>query len=343
MFSQPTASETIMNQRGKFLVEIIIIFIGLLIFNFIPQLLLPNLIETTSEYYAPLFFLLRALGCIIIIPLFLLLTDQIFNWRSQEEKNPAITHLKLYSIGKKNAKYQLLYGILILFLVFIPFDFLFYGLFPETIEYSANVLQSNPELSAYLINSDYLIFLISTIIIHISVALYEETIARGLLVKRGNDYFHKMSAVMISSLYFGFGHFTYMFRIISWIPLLWFLQTFIVGIIFGIFLLRKKWLFPLIFAHALNNIISSHTIWNYPNDFMNLALYIYCPLLVISSILFFWQYPRIKASVKTGIKDFRTYFRNDKKLKESNKDKWLRIFLDLILAIMIFIIGIIAV
>ncbi|MBY9008105.1 MAG: CPBP family intramembrane metalloprotease [Candidatus Lokiarchaeota archaeon] len=349
MYTKPSASEIIIRERGRFLAEIIIIFIGILILNLIPYFLLPILIDTTSTLYAPLFFLLRVLSCIIAIPLFLIITNEILGWQKrkvilkQDEKNPAISHLKLYSIGKKNAKYQLLYGLLILFLVFIPLDFIFYWLIPDTIDYSFTVLQNNPELSAYLVNSDYLIFLISTITIHVSVAFYEETIARGLMAKRGNDYFHRMSAVMISSFYFGLGHFTYFFTLSSWIPLLWFLQTFIVGIILSLFFLRKKWLFPLIFAHALNNIISSHTLWNYPNDFSNAALYLYTPLLVISVVLFIWQYSRIKAGIKTGINDFRHYFRNNKKIKESSSDKLLRIFLDFLIAIMIFIVGIIVI
>ncbi|MBY8981912.1 MAG: CPBP family intramembrane metalloprotease [Candidatus Lokiarchaeota archaeon] len=351
MYSKLNAQERIIKERGRYLLEVILIFGGILIFNLIPYLLLPILINKDSIYYGPIFFLLRATGIFIAIPLFLFIINKVLGLEkqkiiiNQEEINPAISHLKLYKISKNNFKYQLLYGLLILFLVFIPLDFIFYWLIPDTIEYSVEALGESPKLNAYLSNNNYIIFLISVIIIHISVSFYEETLTRGFLAKRGNDYFQRMSAVIISSLYFGLGHFTYIFKVVSWIPLIWFIQTFIVGIILGLFFLRKKWMFPIIFAHAFNNIISAHTLWNYTNgyNFSDIALYLYAPLLIIGLILVIVQFSRIKAGIMTGMKDFRSYFKNNKKIKENNKDKYVRILIDLIITLLIFGISLIIV
>ncbi len=346
MSPQLSAGEKIFNDRKQYLIEVLIIFFGIFLFNLTTFYLLEIFINSQSDYYGPLLFLTRALSIFIAIPLFLFISSQILPWLKEkvllkrEEINPAISYLKLYGINKNNCKYQLLYGILLLFLVFIPLDFIFYFLIPETISYSHNVLTlGDPGANNYLLNPNYSIFLISTIIIHLSVAFYEESLARGLLAYRGNNYFQRMSAVMISSLYFGLGHFSYMFKIQSWIPILWFFQTFIVGIVLSLFFLRKKWFFPVIFAHAFNNIISSHTIWNYPKDFSFIALTLYTPLLIISLIIFIFQFSRIKAGINTGINDIRKYFKNDKKIGEENSDKYTRIALDILLVAILFVVG----
>ena len=122
--------------------------------------------------------------------------------------------------------------------------------------------------------ANYTIFIISVIIIQISVAFTEENIARGFLAKRGSEYTHRISAVLISALYFGLGHFAYFIdlravEILSgksfpiWFPILWFLQALLIGIILALLVLRRKWLIPVIIAHSLNNIVSAQTIWSF--------------------------------------------------------------------------------
>ena len=101
----------------------------------------------------------------------------------------------------------------------------------------------------------------------------------------------------------------------------------------------------MIFAHALNNIISAHTLWNYlqGNDFSSIALTLYIPLLMISLILLFWQFPRIKEGLAESIKELRMYFTNDEKIGEANGDKYFRIFIDIAFGLLIFLIGILMV
>jgi membrane protease YdiL (CAAX protease family) len=108
----------------------------------------------------------------------------------EEDISPSKNFLSLFNITKKNFKYQLLYGILLLFLIFIPLDFFGYLFLPKMLSYSSIVLNPTGELSynSYLMES-YYVFLLSVIIIQISVAIYEETLVRGFLANRGSVYF----------------------------------------------------------------------------------------------------------------------------------------------------------
>jgi len=307
MESQDNIKKRIIIERLRFVGEVLFVFLIIFLFLlFILYGLLPFLVDESSIIYGPLYYLLRAIIIIIAIPIALLILKNLFlekkNTATEDNTSPAIAHLKLYSVTEGDFKEQLLYGVLILFIVFIPLDFLIYFLIPEMLEYTGAVLSAQAT-DTYLLQS-YYIFLISVIIIQISVAIYEESLSRGFLTKRGSDYFHKMSAVVISSLYFGLMHFAYYLNPISkdyptWFPFIWFLQTFIVGIMLGIVILKKKRLFPIIFAHALNNIISAHAVWNYlqGNDFSVVAIYLYLPLLVVSAVLFILYFPRIKNGI----------------------------------------------
>ncbi|MFX1256998.1 MAG: lysostaphin resistance A-like protein [Promethearchaeota archaeon] len=335
--------------RMRFFVEVVIIFFGIFLFMLIPRVFLPFFIDENSIFYGPLYYILRAVAIFIAIPAFLFLSNKILETQKknviiEEDITPSMEHLKLYSINKDSFKDQLLIGILLLFIIFIPLDFLIYLLFPGMLEYSGVSLTSHAT-DSYLLKS-YTVFIISVIIIQICVSIYEESLTRGFLTKRGSDYFHKISAVLISSLYFGLMHFAYYFNPISknypiWYPFIWFLQTFFVAILLAIVVLRKKKLFPVIFAHAINNIISAHAIWSYlqGNEFIVITVYLYIPLLIISVVLFIWQFPRIKESVSNGFKDFKTYFKIDNTIGESKGELYFRILFDFLIAILILAIG----
>ncbi|MFX1394504.1 MAG: CPBP family intramembrane glutamic endopeptidase [Promethearchaeota archaeon] len=349
MESHESIKKRIIRDRFKFLGEVLFVFIFIFLFLIIILYgLLPLIVDKNSIIYGLLYYLLRAIIIIIVIPLALFIINKIIlqekNIINEDILSPAKEYLKLYSVTEGDFKDQLLYGVLILFVVFIPLDFIIYFLVPEMLEYTGAVL-STQTTDTYLIQS-YYIFLISVIIIQISVAIYEESLSRGFLTKRGSEYFHKMSAVVISSLYFGLMHFAYYLNPISkdypiWFPFIWYLQTFIVGIMLGIFILKKKRLFPVIFAHALNNIISAHAVWNYlqGNDFSLVATYLYLPLLVVSAALFILYFPRIKNGISIGFNEFKTYFKKDESIGESKGDLYIRIFFDLFIAFLILILG----
>ncbi len=210
------------------------------------------------------------------------------------------------------------------------------------LEYQSYAL---PDTDIYLTSeTSYILFLISVIIIQFSVAISEETISRGLITKRGSEHFFRMSAVMISALYFGFGHFAYFLNPISrfypiWFPIIWFLQAFIIGIVLSLFVLRKKWIFPVIIAHSLNNIISAHAIWSFNNaiDFSVVALYLYCPLLIIGCILFIWQFSQIKESISVGFTMLKSYFKRNDINEDTKGDTIFRVFIDILMGLLIFL------
>jgi membrane protease YdiL (CAAX protease family) len=320
----------------------------------IPTFLLPLIFDSNSVIFEPLFYYLRALILVAVIPLFLYLANFIMEKQRKklilkEDISPSSNFLNLYKITKKNFKFQLLYGILLLFLIFIPLDFFTYFLSPDMLSYMATILNPAGEfsLNSYF-NENYYIFLSSIIFIPLSVALYEESLTRGFMTNRGYDYFNRMSAVIISSFFFGLGHFGHVLTnpttdLPIIFPVIWFLQTFLVGIILAMVVLKRHWIFPAVFAHTMNNVISSHAIWNYINgqDFSFMTTFVYLPLLIIGIILFIWQFSRIKESLSIGFKDFKTYFARDKSINERSSDVLFRIILDLLFGVVIFLIGII--
>ncbi|TFF87196.1 MAG: CPBP family intramembrane metalloprotease [Promethearchaeota archaeon] len=345
MTIQKKTQDNIVKNRFKYCVEVAFVFFGIFLILF-PISLIIDLVEKTSIFYGPLLFVSKALGLLVALPILLFLIQKILKWDTDIVKREHITasrsFLKLFRITKSNFKYQLLYGFLFLFLIFIPLDFLIY-LIPGVIDYSIESLTFN-KANAYLLYENYPFFLISVLIIQISVAFYEESIARGFLAKRGNDYFKRMSAVIISSFYFGLAHFAYILQPITFqysilFPIIWFLQTFFVGIVLALFTLRKLWLFPVFFAHACNNIISAHTlwVWNQSYDFFTISLYIYFPLLFIGILLFIWQFSRIKKGIKSGLNEFQNYFKNDDSISEEGNDKFTRIIIDFLIGGIIFV------
>jgi len=342
-----SASKKIVVNRFTFLLEVVFVFVGVGLYSYGARLVLPFFISIDSVLFGPIFFLIRALGILIIVPLFLVISNFLLESQRkeliiEEDISPFMGHMKQYNIKKTNAKFQLLYGILILFLFFIPLDFFSYLLIPDFIEFQANALTgSSSTLNIYFFEP-YLNFLLFVIILQFSVAIYEETISRGFLTKRGGENFNVISAIIISSVYFGFMHFGYISEDYAILyPMVFFIEAFTVGVILSLFIIKKKWIFPVIFAHGLNNIISAHTIWSYlqGTDFSIVAISLYLPLLIISILLVIWQFPRIKASISTGVKELKTYFNTDNKIREYRSDIYIRILIDILIGFIIFILG----
>ena len=347
---QTRKKEIALKRFRFFYQEIVWVFILIFIFLLVPLFLVPLIIDETSPLYGILFYLLRAIFVFIAIPLVYPLANLIFesqkrNIIMEEDVSPAMGHLKLYRITKKNYKYQILYGLLIFFLVFLPIDFFNFLLLPKMIEYQALTLTLKAT-GAYFLSENYFIFLISAIVIQFSVAIAEENVSRGFLTKRGSEHFFSMSAVIISTFYWGLGHFVYFLDPISssfpfLYPFIWFLQAFVIGIILSLVVLRRKWLFPVIIAHTLNNIISAHVVWSFwqGTNFVVVALYIYYPLLIIGCGLIVWYYSLIKDSLSIGFRMLRSYFKRDESSENTKGDVIFRIFFDIFIAIFIFLMG----
>ncbi len=330
--------------RFLFLIEVLIVFVGIYLL-----LLVPNMSYQSLGIPGPLYYFLRALMMFIAVPIFIALANIILEPQKkelivEEDISAFMGHLKLYKMTKNNYKYQLLYGLLLLFILFIPLDFFTYLLIPDMLEYNAVTIASNPTDSHFY--APYLIFLGSVLVIQISVSVYEETLSRGFLTKRGSENFNKISAVIIASFYFGLMHFAYILNPASpnfpwYFPLIWFSQALLIGFILSMLVIRKKWLIPAIFAHALNNIISSHAVWLYIQgvDFSFTAIALYLPLLIFSLVLLIWQFPKIKQGISVGLKDLKEYYSIDKQKVESKNDILIILLVDLLIGFIIFAIG----
>ncbi len=339
----------IIKDRLLFFAEVFIVFLGIFFLLLIPRLLLPLILEESSVYYEPVFYLIRAIIIVVAIPLSLFISSIALESQKkdmilEEDISPSKGHIMLYKISRSNAKYQVLYGLLIYFLIFLPFDFFTYLLIPEMLQYQADALTLGVSESYFL--QAYLVFLVLVLIMQISVSFYEESLTRGFLAKRGADNFNKMSAVIMSSFYFGLMHFAYIFSPVSasyplWFPFVWYVEGFIIGILLSMFVTNKKWLFPVIFAHAINNIVSAHVIWNHlqGNTFMAFAVQVYMPLLICGLGLFLLQFRNIKEGVMSGLRDFKDYLQIDDKIGESKGDMYVRIIFDFLIGLLIFVIG----
>ena len=347
MVRRESSIKLLIKQRFYFLVDVIIVFFGIFFFLF-PTIFIPY-DEKLDVLYGISFYALRAILAIVAISLFLYVSNFAMEKRRSTiivdyKSNPSKNFRNLFSITNSNLRYQILYGILLLFLVFIPLDYFTYLLLPQMIPFSANSLYLNVT-NSYL-GKPYLVFITSAIVIQFSVALYEEAISRGFLTNRGSDYVPKMSAIMISSVFFGMGHFTYILNVASLgflilLPLIWCIEAVVIGIILSMLVMRRRWIFPAIFAHAINNIISAHVIWNFfqGNDFTVFALFLYPILLVIGLVLLILNYPLIREALSLGFKDLKIYFKNDARIKEPTDYKIIRIMLDVLFGVLIFIFG----
>jgi len=338
----------ILNDRIYFLVEVFIVFVGITIINIVFNSVL-NLFQIESLLNSYLYFLFKLLAALIAVPVFLFVVNFLFrpskqNLIMESYISSSKQQLFLLKIKKRNFKYQLLWGLLLLFIVYVPID-LFSLLLPGYIQYESEVFYySNPTgLGAYF-GEEFYIFLISAIIIHFLSSFKEEWIYRGFLVNRGEKFFNKFSAIFISSFFFGLLHIASIFTPInageaSFYPFIWGSVATLVGFISASFLTRKKWLFPLIFAHTVSNIISATTLWYsiHGSSISDIFLFLYIPLIIIGIIISFFQFSRVKKGVNLILKDVKAYFKVDQKLKESGSDRIVRIIFDIIIILIIWL------
>ena len=347
MTRKASSIKQLIKERFYFFSEVLIVFFGIFIF-LIPTVFIPYE-ESIGSIYGIFFYLLRAILAFLAIVAFLYVANFAMEKRMkyiivESDTSSSKSFRNLFTVKKSNFQYQFLYGLLLLFLVFIPLDYVTYLLLPEMIAFSVNSLIVS-QANLYL-GESYIVFIISVVIIQFSVAFYEEAISRGFLTNRGNDYVTKVSAVIISSVFFGMGHFAYIFNLVSlgfpiFLPFIWCIEAIIIGIILSMLVMRRRWIFPVIFAHAINNIISAHVLWNYlqGNDFSILATFFYPILLVIGLVLLILNFPLIRDALLIGFKDLKIYFKNNPQIKEPTDHKIIRIMLDILFGFLIFIIG----
>ena len=255
-------------------------------------------------------------------------------------KSPIVEVFSIFKIKKSNVKYQVLYGVLLLFLVFIPIDLISYSI-PGVMEFSLNGLLSNTgNVNIYLTYSQFSVFIGFAIFVHIMVAIREELFFRGVSINRGKRYISEESTIISISLFFGFSHFAYIFSDPTGnflYAFIWGLTAFIVGSAAGLLLLKKRFIWSLIIAHSVNNIISSSALWLYSTNntpFSEIVSTLYLPLLIISIILGFIFRSNAVSGLKNWGKMFPSYL---KKSGDSISSKLFTIGFDIILCLALFI------
>lgn len=329
-----------------FFYEIAIIFLLIFVLSILEWFLLPSIVQHSSALYGVLFNLIRSLIVISVLVLIFYISFKLMNKDSAQlnkEISPHIGLLRMYDVSQKNYKYQFLYGFLLFFLVLIPLEFLISYFLPMTLEYKATFLKTNVQ-NSYLLIDNIILFIIYSFIIQSSVAFSEVTIFYGFITKRGSEHFNKNSAVLITTFYFAFTQFflnQFTFNYPIYIGIFWFLKSFLIGLVFSLTTIRRKWLFPLIFARTFDYLLSSIIIWNFieGNNYRELMIFIYSPLFIVSLILLFLQRLRIKESLQIGINMLKSYYKKDIKMDESNGDKVFRILFDVFFAFLLFLFG----
>jgi len=338
----------IASNRFRFLLyEVVPIFLIIFIFLIIEWFLLPLIVDQTTALFGMLFYLIRASVIVLVIILILYISNKKITKSSQQvekELKLHVAHLKLYNMTKKNYSYQLLYGLLLFFLILIPLEFLILIALPNTIPPLAisSVLR---RANSFLLIDNFALFLLLSVVIQFSISFSEETIFRGLITKRGSEHFSKISAVMISSFYFAFIE-VFLNPVIMTINyysgVIWFIKSFIVGLVLSMTIIRRKWLFPLIIAKTFDSIILSVIFWEFlrGGSFNQLLIFIYCPLLIISLIILVVQRSRVKESLQIGKSMIKSYYKNDEKFNETSGDNVFRILFDIFFAFLLFLFGI---
>ena len=338
----------ITSKRIKFLLhEIIPIFFTIFLVLILEWVLIPLIVNQSTGMFGFIFHYIRAIVIFLVIILVLFISNkyQTKNTKQSEEHIAGhIGFLKLYNVNRKNYKYQLLYSILLFFLLLVPLGFLMFITEPNAVPYRAFSQLINNE-NSYLLVDNFALFLLYSVIIQFSISFSEETIFRGLITKRGSEYFNKLSAVMISTFCFTFIDFflnPFSFLISFHSGIVWFCRSFIIGLVFSLTITRRKWLIPLIISRTLDSVISNVIIWDFlgGGNSIQLLFFIYIPLLLISIILLILQRSRVKESLQIGIKMIKSYFSNDIKLEKSKGDKIFRILFDIIFAFILFLFGI---
>jgi membrane protease YdiL (CAAX protease family) len=328
--------------------EITAAFLLIFVITSFEWILLP--FQLNPELFGMIFYISRSLIILFAIPITTTIINKLKGTSKRikgkvSESSAYKSHFMLYLVSKSNFKYQLLYGVLLLFLVFIPLNFFLYLLTPEMLLYHVLSIGSNLQ-NSYLFINNFLIFFVISLLIQISNAISQESIYRGFVTKRGSEQFNPISAVLISAYSYGFLSFLYYLDPISsifsfWYPLVWFLALFLIGLTLSLTTIRRKWLFPSIFANGINGIIMISIFWFYINGgkYMDILVLIYLPLLIGSIILILWQYRRIRESISIGITLLKNYFKKNANYNERNNHKYFLTLFDIIAGFLLFLIG----
>ncbi|MHA1647856.1 MAG: lysostaphin resistance A-like protein [Promethearchaeota archaeon] len=245
------------------------------------------------------------------------------NLQSQvKDKNIKFSNL-LQSFNFRGIGWQIRDGIILLLVFYVPLDCIGY-MIPGVLQYSAkSVGASVLNAPDNYFGASLLIFIVSALIIHISVATREEFVFRVFFIDVGRKEIGKLTAVLFSAILFGFAHFNYIFEEVDagfspFYPIIWGVSALIIGFVAAIYYAKKKRILPLIIAHFLNNIISASAIRKFVlgKEFWSYTLiYMYLPLIFIGIILFIFTFTHLRQYFRYFIAIFKNYHRENPKIQ----------------------------
>ncbi|GAB4325612.1 MAG: hypothetical protein Kow0069_31710 [Promethearchaeota archaeon] len=196
--------------------------------------------------------------------------------------------LKVARVGRGDLLGQLRDAAILLFVVFLPLDLALY-LFPGFLDYSVEAL-ANSSTGTYLQLTSFSTFLLASFLTHSFVALQEEWTFRAFAFRRGAWHAGVPSALVVTALFFGGGHFNYYFAhpdagLVA--PLTWGASAFAVGLVLCQYVATKGHLLPVVVAHAANNVVSTVTLWNHMNagGILPVVYWVYLPGFVVGGLL----------------------------------------------------------
>ncbi|MGQ4876708.1 MAG: CPBP family glutamic-type intramembrane protease [Promethearchaeia archaeon] len=309
------------------------------------------LFEKNSIYFSLLFYGLRIFAVLFSIPLVLIISNKLYKnedfYKDESDQYSLLSsQLRFFKITKKNMKYQILYSILLFEFIIVPIDFIICLFNPSFLIFNAIHFIFVPQ-NIFIFFNNILFFITFLIIIQLFNAVFLETIYRGFLIGRGSKKFNSISAVFIASWFYSIQNFKFFLGPIStfisvWNLVILFIESFILGIILGVFFVRKKWLIPIILVQTIRNVIYGFISWGYFNhlDIYQLIIVIYLPLLISGIILFILQFNRVKESISIGLKMFKDYTKYKGIIRLNKFDKIFIIICDFIIGFIISIFSI---
>ncbi|MBD3352374.1 MAG: CPBP family intramembrane metalloprotease [Candidatus Lokiarchaeota archaeon] len=332
-------------KRAYIFVEIMIILLCTLFINLILSMLVP--FDTASGHIVEvvvIYYLIPTLSVILGTWIGLYIVNFIFKSSdvisSSQEIHPIKEVFSTFKVTKNNLKYQFMNTLLLLFLLFIPLDFIAYSI-PGVLDFSINSLVgSNSQV--FLSEETYVTFISSALIVYLCVGLKEEFFFRAVSIQRGKHHIGKYSSIFLFSIAFGLSHVAYIITsdnlLADFIPaLIWGLSAFIIGLIAGVFMIKRRWLIPLIIAHWLNNVISASALWLYNQQsltFGRISLILYLPFLIVGVVLAILFRKHIAVEYKPYKQIFKKY------AEESGPNKTGLVLTDIGVGFLIFLIAI---
>ncbi len=275
------------------------LFIGILfiVFTEIFQLILKYALQGTFtsagdaidvwEYFT------MAIATFAALPLIALMKHVLVPSEKKTLKGEIFHQFSIYSVTRKDWARQLKHALLMWLIVFVPLDFLSY-LIPGMLDFQEFVLYTPPSQESlgsglYFTIPIFGMFIGFSILVHLGVAIHEETLYRGVLQFQGQEKVGVTSAMVISALFFGLSHFSSWFKDLNrpiYFAIWWGASGLFVGLMLAFYLRTTGHIFPMILAHWWNNIVSTIAVWMFYSSrdaiatMATLGYVLYLPLIL---------------------------------------------------------------